>query len=117
MENIKYMEKVIIKKTNNERFEIIRRFGVFLIVLECIIEKLAQKIISKSNIPIIGIGASKDCHGQILVVEDLLGLTDFESKFLKKYVNLKTIIADSLSKYSKEVKEKKYPKLKHLYKE
>ena len=94
------------KKTNNERFKLLEDSGVFLIVLECIIEKLAQKIIRKLNIPIIGIGASKDCHGQILVVEDLLGLTDFESKFLKKIRKFKKIIADSLSKYSKEVKEK-----------
>ena len=107
-----YQKKQIMKD-----LKLLEDSGVFLIVLECIIEKLAQKIIRKANIPIIGIGASKDCHGQILVVEDLLGLTDFESKFLKKYVNLKTIIADSLSKYSKDVKEKKYPKLKHLYKE
>jgi 3-methyl-2-oxobutanoate hydroxymethyltransferase len=85
-------------------------------VLECIIEKLAKKIISQSNTPIIGIGASKNCHGQILVVEDLLGLTDFESKFLKKYINIKKIINDSLSKFAKEVKQKKYPSDKHLYK-
>ena len=81
--------------------------GVFLIVLECILEKLAKEIINKSKIPIIGIGASKDCDGQILVVEDLLGLTDFESKFLKKYTNLKKIISDSLSKFVSEVKKKK----------
>ena len=57
--------------------------------MECIIEKLAQKIIRKANIPIIGIGASKDCHGQILVVEDLLGLTDLNQNFekIRKFKN------------------------------
>ena len=74
------------------------------------------KIIDKSKVPIIGIGASKDCHGQILVVVDLLGLTDFESKFLKTYTNLKKIISNSLSKFTNEVKKKKYPSNKHLYK-
>ena len=70
-----FQKKQIIKD-----LKVIREAGVFLIVLECVMEKLA-KIISQSNTPIIGIGASKNCHGQILVVEDLLGLTDFESKF------------------------------------
>ena len=76
---------------------------------------MADQIINKSKIPIIGIGASKRCDGQILVVEDLLGLTDFESKFLKKYTNLKKIISDSLSEFASEVKKKKYPSKKHLY--
>ena len=67
---------------------------------------MADQIINKSKIPIIGIGASKRCDGQILVVEDLLGLTDFESKFLKKYTNLKKIISDSLSEFASEVKKK-----------
>ena len=96
--------------------KLLEESGVFLIVLECIIEKLAKIIISQSNTPIIGIGASKNCHGQILVVEYLLGLTDFESKFLKKYINIKKIINDSLSKFANEVKQKKYPSDKHLYK-
>ena len=95
---------------------LLQESGVFLIVLECTVEKLAKKIIDKSKVPIIGIGASKDCHGQILVVEDLLGLTDFESKFLKRYTNLKKIISNSLSKFTNEVKRKKYPSNKHLYK-
>ena len=85
---------------------LLQESGVFLIVLECTVEKLAKKIIDKSKVPIIGIGASKDCHGQILVVEDLLGLTDFESKFLKRYTNLKKIISNSLSKFTNEVKKK-----------
>ncbi|MBD23196.1 MAG: 3-methyl-2-oxobutanoate hydroxymethyltransferase [Alphaproteobacteria bacterium] len=104
------------KKQIMKDLNLLQNSGVFLIVLECVIEKLAQKIICKSDVPIIGIGASKDCHGQILVVEDLLGLTNFESKFLKKYVNLKKIISDSISKFSKEVVRKKYPSNKHMYK-
>ena len=104
------------KKQIIKDLKLLEESGVFLIVLECIIEKLAKKIISQSNTPIIGIGASKNCHGQILVVEDLLGLTDFESKFLKKYINIKKIINDSLSKFANEVKQKKYPSDKHLYK-
>ena len=76
---------------------------------------MADQIINKSKIPIIGIGASKRCDGQILVVEDLLGLTDFESKFLKKYTNLKKIISDSLSEFASEVKKKKYHRKKHIY--
>ena len=104
------------KKQIMKDLTLLQESGVFLIVLECIVEKLAKKIIEKSKIPIIGIGASKYCHGQILVVEDLLGLTDFDSKFLKKYANLKKIISDSFSKFTEEVKTKKYPKNKHLYK-
>ena len=94
------------KKQIFRDLKILEEAGVFLIVLECILEKLAKEIICKSSTPIIGIGASKDCDGQILVVEDLLGLTDFESKFLKKYTNIKKIISDSLSKFVSEVKEK-----------
>ena len=104
------------KKQIFRDLKILEEAGVFLIVLECILEKLAKEIICKSSTPIIGIGASKDCDGQILVLEDLLGLTDFESKFLKKYTNIKKIISDSLSKFVSEVKEKKYPSKKHLYK-
>lgn len=90
--------------------------GVFSIVIECTIEKLAKKVCDISNVPIIGIGASKSCDGQILVTEDLLGLTDFNSKFLKKYVNLQHIIDRSLNNFSKDVKEKSFPSRKNFYK-
>ena len=88
-ENIKYTEKVNFEKTNNQSLKILEEAGVFNST-RMYLEKLADQIINKS-IPIIGIGASKRCDGQILVVEDLLGLTDFESKFLKKYTNLKKL--------------------------
>ena len=90
--------------------------GVFSIVIECTIEKLAKKVCDISNVPIIGIGASKSCDGQILVTEDLLGLTDFNSKFLKKYVNLQHIIDRSLNNFSKDVKEKSFPSRKNFCK-
>ena len=108
-------------KSNFQKKQIIKDLklledaGVYLIVLECVAEKLANKVVNSSAVPIIGIGASKNCHGQILVTEDLLGLTDFESKFLKKYVNLKKVINQTLTKFSLEVKNKKYPQNKHLY--
>ena len=102
-------KKQIIQDLNS-----LQKSGVFLIVLECVVEKLANELITQSKVPIIGIGASNKCHGQILVIDDLLGLTDFESKFLKKYVNLKKIVSDSLYRFSQEVKKKYYQNEKHL---
>ncbi len=90
--------------------------GVFSIVVECTIESVVKKLVKNSNIPIIGIGATAECHGQILVAEDLIGLTDFDSKFLKKYVNLKNHINKAFQKFSKEVVSRKYPMKKNYYK-
>ena len=69
-----------------------------------------------SNIPIIGIGATSDCDGQVLVAEDLLGLTDFNAKFLKKYSNLDIIISQAFKKFSSDVIKRKYPQKKNYYK-
>ena len=89
--------------------------GAMAIILECTIEPLVKKILHRSNVPIIGIGATVECDGQILVSEDLLGLTDFKSKFLKKYISLKKIINDAFSEYSKDVKCRKFPQKKNYY--
>ena len=51
--------------------------GVFSVVIECTIQNLVKKVIKNSKVPIIGIGATAECNGQILVAEDLLGLTQF----------------------------------------
>ena len=56
-----------------------------------------------------GIGSSSYCDGQILVTDDILGLSGFYPKFVKKYVNLNTIIEKAVKKYSKEVKNKSFP--------
>ncbi len=89
--------------------------GVFSIVIECTVKKIVDEVISNLSIPIIGIGASDRCDGQILVTEDLLGLTDFESKFLKRYARISDIIEKSVKKFTDDVKSKKFPKKKNLY--
>ncbi len=90
--------------------------GVFSIVIECVVENLAKKITKDISIPTIGIGASKYCDGQILVTEDMLGLSDFSPKFVKKYSNLNNIIEKSVKSYTKDVKLKKFPFNKNVYK-
>ena len=89
--------------------------GAFAIVLECIVEDLAKKITKNVHIPTIGIGASKYCDGQILVIDDMLGLSDFCAKFVKQYSNLKEVVETSIKKYVKDVKFKKFPSYKNAY--
>jgi len=84
--------------------------GVFSIVLEKIPRELARRVSSALRIPTIGIGAGSDCDGQILVVNDLLGLFDeFKPKFVRKYANLSTIITESVVKYVDDVKKGAFP--------
>ena len=94
----------------------ISQSGVFAIVLECVIEPLARKITQSVPVPVIGIGASKYCDGQILVTEDMLGLSDFSPKFVKKYSNLKNIIEKNIKNYVRDVKLRKFPSNKNVYK-
>ena len=90
--------------------------GVFAIVLECVVEDLAKKITKNVSVPTIGIGASKYCDGQILVIDDLLGLSDFYPKFVKQYSNLKKVIEKSVKNYVKDVRLRKFPSNKNVYK-
>ena len=90
--------------------------GVYSIVIECVVESLAKKITNSIRVPTIGIGASKYCDGQILVVDDLIGLSDFQPKFVKKYSNVKKIIEKSVKKYCDDVKKEKFPSTKNVYK-
>ena len=90
--------------------------GAFAIVLECLVEDLAKKITKNISVPTIGIGASKYCDGQILVIDDLLGLSDYYPKFVKQYSNLKKIIEKSIKNYAKDVRLKKFPYNRNIYK-
>ena len=89
--------------------------GVFSMVLECVESNLAKTITNNINIPTIGIGASNNCDGQVLVTDDLIGLNSINVRFVKKYSNISKEIANAVRNYSKEVKNKKFPLNRHSY--
>lgn len=90
--------------------------GVFAIVLEAVPEPLAKLITEKLTIPTIGIGASPVCDGQVLVINDMLGMfSDFTPKFVKQYRNLKREIEAGVSEYIQEVKKGSFPEKKHTF--
>ena len=93
---------------------LIEKAGAFSIVLECITPNTAKQITNLLSIPTIGIGSSSHCDGQILVTDDILGLSGFYPRFIKKYVNLNSIIEKAVKKYSKEVKTKVFPNNKNF---
>ena len=89
--------------------------GAFAVVLEGMAEPLAAKITSVLKIPTIGIGASPKCDGQILVTEDMLGLTNVAPKFVKKYIDLDKNIKSAVNLYASEVKNRQFPSSEHIY--
>ena len=89
--------------------------GVFSIVIECVTSQLAKKITQSLKIPTIGIGASVHCDGQILVTDDMLGLSGFYPRFVKKFLNLKKIIEKGVQKYNKAVLTKQFPSKKNAF--
>ncbi len=90
--------------------------GAFAIVIECVIESLAKIITSSIPIPTIGIGASKYCDGQILVTDDVIGLSDIKPKFVKQYSKVGKIIEKSVKKYCEDVKRRRFPTYQNVYK-
>ena len=95
--------------------KILENAGVFAIVLECVESSLSKAITKEIKIPTIGIGSSNNCDGQILVIDDVLGLTDSKIKFVKKFVDAKKLIAEGAKKFKAQVKSKKYPTKKYSY--
>ena len=76
---------------------------------------MSKKITQALKIPTIGIGSSANCDGQVLVLDDLIGLGQTNLKFVKKYINLNKIIEGAVKKYKSEVIKKQFPKLKHSF--
>jgi 3-methyl-2-oxobutanoate hydroxymethyltransferase len=95
--------------------KILENEGVFAIVLECVESSLSKAITKEIKIPTIGIGSSNNCDGQILVTDDVLGLTDSKIKFVKKFVDVKKLIIEGAKKFNAEVISKKYPSKKYSY--
>lgn len=84
--------------------------GAFSIVLECIPASLAAKISAELTIPTIGIGAGSECDGQVLVINDILGLTSgYVPSFVKQYVDLNATITDAAKQWCEEVRKSEFP--------
>ena len=101
------------KKLLNEA-KLIEKAGAFSIVLECLAPNASALITKNITIPTIGIGSSTYCDGQILVTDDMLGISGFYPKFVKKYVTLNRIIEKAVKKYTREVKKGKFPLKKNF---
>jgi len=90
--------------------------GCFAVVLECIPDKLAKIITEKLAIPTIGIGAGKDCDGQVLVINDMIGLFErFLPKFVKQYVKVAPQISSAIRQYKDEVEAGTFPGAEHTF--
>ena len=96
--------------------KLLEEAGIFSIVLECIETKLAKKITKQLNIITVGIGSSANCDGQVLVIDDLIGLSQSKFRFVKKYANVNQVINFAVKRYKAEVLKKKFPKAKHSFK-
>lgn len=89
--------------------------GAFAMVLEALEESLARKITQEVMAVTIGIGASPECDGQVLVTEDMLGLTPVHPKFVKQYASLAGEIEKAAGNYAKEVRSRKFPTLAQCF--
>jgi 3-methyl-2-oxobutanoate hydroxymethyltransferase len=89
--------------------------GAFAVVLEAVTEPLARRITAQIAIPTIGIGASAACDGQILVLEDMLGLSPRVPKFVKRFGELGPSIEQAVRSYAEEVKARTFPAAEHVY--
>jgi len=95
---------------------ILEEAGACSIVLEKVPSSLAREISERLSIPTIGIGAGKVCDGQVLVINDLLGIDKgFNPKFVKRYADLQSISKEALESYDREVKERAFPSEEHSY--
>tara|TARA_B110000971_G_C19915530_1_gene456629 strand:+ start:239 stop:1012 length:774 start_codon:yes stop_codon:yes gene_type:complete len=108
-------KKLTERKKILEDSKLLEQAGVFSIVLECVESSLAKEITKTISIPTIGIGASVNCDGQVLVTDDLIGLNNINVRFVKKYSNIKKEINDATLKFKRDVNKKRFPAKKHSY--
>jgi len=93
----------------------LQELGCFSVVLECVPEGLAKKTTEALRVPTIGIGAGVSTDGQILVLQDMLGLSDLNLKFVKKYDNLKDRTINAVNAYCADVQKKNFPKIENTF--
>jgi 3-methyl-2-oxobutanoate hydroxymethyltransferase len=96
--------------------KVLEETGCFAIVLEKIPSKLAKKVAEAVRIPVVGIGAGPDVDGQVLVVHDMLGITqDFKPRFLRQYADLNKTITEAVGHYIDDVKKRDFPNKEESY--
>jgi 3-methyl-2-oxobutanoate hydroxymethyltransferase len=93
----------------------VQEAGAFAIVLEGMPEDLARQVTAELEIPTIGIGAGVHCDGQVLVMHDMLGLSDWTPSFAKSYANLGAVAAQAARQYADEVTHRKFPDAAHSF--
>jgi 3-methyl-2-oxobutanoate hydroxymethyltransferase len=98
-----------------EAAQALQHAGCFSIVLEAIPGELATRIAESLEIPVIGIGAGPNCDGQVLVSADMLGVTDFSAKYLKRYAAVGEVVREAAARYCEDVKQGKFPSDAHGY--
>jgi len=89
--------------------------GAFCLVVEGVMEDIASKVAEEIDIPVIGIGASAMCDGQVLVTEDMLGLFERTPRFVKRYADLASEIGDAAASYASEVRSRSFPSSDQTY--
>ena len=108
-------------RTNAEHAQIVAdaravaEAGAFALVAEGVIEPLARTITAEVSIPVIGIGASAECDGQVLVAEDMLGLFERTPRFVKRYGDMAAHISAAAEAYAKDVRARAFPKAEQTY--
>ena len=95
--------------------EAVAEAGAFAVVVEAVVEPLARDITEAIAVPTIGIGASPACDGQILVLEDMLGLSPWTPKFVKRFGNLAGQIEEAVRAYADEVRARSFPTVDNVY--
>lgn len=89
--------------------------GAFSMVVEGVLEPLAQAVTAEVSCPVIGIGASAQCDGQVLVIDDMLGMFERTARFVKRYDDLATRIDEAATRYAEEVRTRTFPGFEQTY--
>jgi 3-methyl-2-oxobutanoate hydroxymethyltransferase len=93
----------------------VEQAGAFSVVIEAVAEPLARKITQAAIIPTIGIGASPACDGQVLVLDDMLGMSSRAPKFVRRYADLRPVADAAIESYARDVRSRAFPGPEHLY--
>ena len=89
--------------------------GAFAIVVEKTVDELAAQITREVAVPTIGIGASAACDGQVLVIDDMLGMFEAPARFVRQYANLREVIAKAAKAYAEDVRKRRFPAAEESY--